>query len=34
MITPKFSISQDTDFLYIKIEIKYAKIHNAEFDID
>ncbi len=34
MITPNFEIDQDNDFLTIKIELKYAKIQNAEFHID
>jgi len=34
MIKPDFSITQDAEFLYIKILIKYVKITNAEFDIE
>ena len=34
MIIPRFSITQDKDFLYINIELKYAKITSAQFEID
>lgn len=34
MIRPDFSITQDDEFLFISIRLKYVKITNAEFDID
>lgn len=34
MITPRFSLSQDASFIYIRIELKYAKVSNADFEVE
>ena len=33
MITPRFSVTQDDEFVYVDIELKYVKIQHAEFSI-
>ena len=33
MITPRFTLKQDESYVYILIELKYADIENAEFEI-
>jgi protein SHQ1 len=34
MVTPVFKLDQDDEFIYIVMILKYAKISNADFDID
>jgi len=34
MITPRFSLHQDEDFLYIKVYIKYARISDLEVELN
>lgn len=33
MITPRFSLTQDEEFVVVEIELKYVKIQHAEFSI-